>query len=780
MGANCKRYNTTVCAAACPRTRHRERGMKMQRTWYKRLLLSYFPILLITIGIIVLISISIINEISIKETEKANHIFSRYVTDSIQTSLKGLERVILEELSSNQTVYQFFEPNVQTPPPLANYETSRALRKLLDEYPFFHSIYLYRVKDQVVLTKNAIEPLNDFLDKDYVMQALEQPAATTWSDVRSYSDLSLDPKENVITMTKRAMLPFGNQGIVVVNVRVDALLAIVDEMINKDITFMDIRGADGQRVYPVKWPEGESAFPDKPQGNTVSHIHSDYIGWDFISGIRAGKMFEWMKVISHIWLGVGILTVLASIVYMLHITRRNYRPIEAIVKQVQAIQSRSTAKGKDRDEFAFIGRVLGSLIDQSLQYEKQHREDLIVRRKQLFQELIQGNRRLTPQQWAQTMERFRLPQSFTRLVVSIVEIDQYRCFRQQFSEEDQGLLKFALSNVASEFYFGDGRSTWAEWIAANRLAVLYIEEADNVLEADSLNDTIEKFRTWVAVNLKFSVTVGIGSSVGDAAGISRSYLQASTALSYKMSLGNNQAISFDELQEVPTGDTHKYYQLANGMLEDFRVASPSWPTQLEQLTQYLAHNPIRDEEIRNLLHYLIGLFRRAMDGYPAELRDYWQQHTQPKLSEALEEAETLEEALPVFTSCFKQLYEQYAAAREAKSQRHLINDIRAYIEGNYANPDLSLKHLSDKFAINGKYSSQLFKAEFGMKFVDFLVSLRMQQAKKLLLECEDSINDISSKVGYTHPISFGRTFKKIVGVTPGDYRKYMQDTQTKP
>jgi two-component system, response regulator YesN len=53
------------------------------------------------------------------------------------------------------------------------------------------------------------------------------------------------------------------------------------------------------------------------------------------------------------------------------------------------------------------------------------------------------------------------------------------------------------------------------------------------------------------------------------------------------------------------------------------------------------------------------------------------------------------------------------------------------------------------------------------------VNLRMEHAKTLLLQTDEPINDIAMSVGYIHAISFGRTFKKVVGVTPGDFRKYM-------
>lgn len=82
-----------------------------------------------------------------------------------------------------------------------------------------------------------------------------------------------------------------------------------------------------------------------------------------------------------------------------------------------------------------------------------------------------------------------------------------------------------------------------------------------------------------------------------------------------------------------------------------------------------------------------------------------------------------------------------------------------------------MKHLSDRFHISAKYASYLFKEEFNLKFVDFIVKLRMERAQELLAETNETIQNISIRVGYANSITFGRVFKRIVGVTPGDYRK---------
>lgn len=746
----------------------------MPRTWSKRLFLSYVPVFLITVGVIVLVAISMLSEISVKETQKANRIFTGYVMDSMDTSLRGIERLILEEMNHNQRFTEFFEAGGGEADRFLHFEVSKEFRKIKNENPMIHSIYFYRAKDDLVITENTVEKLGNFHDQSFVRQMLERAPDRHWSPPRLYSDLSLQSEYRVVSISKRALLPFGSQGIVVVNVEVESLLGIVDQMINSEITFMEIRSHEGHLIYPRAAEEGDAAG-ESSRGTAVSRLSSDYLHLTFVSGIKSGAMFAWIKLISHIWLGIAIATVLAGTVYMIHVTRKNYRPIQAIMEQIQSFQHRSMSKGKDGDEFSFIGKVLENLMEQSVHYEKQHREDLIVRRRQLFQELIEGKSNVTQETWKLHMERFQMPRRFSRLIAAVVEVDQYRSFQSRYTEEDQQLLKFALTNVANEFYTGSNHYAWCEWISAKRLAILFLYGDEETFEPEPLSETMEQFRTWVAVNLKFSVTVGIGPAVSEIRGISASFQKALNALSYKMALGNNQVISFSELMGEPAPDIHRYIQQINKLVEDFRFCGPAWVHQAEQLALNLEKDLLRDEDLHYLIQYLTSLFSRSMGDYPPETAGYWLEQVRPGLLGVLEEAETLEEALPVVTGSLKRLHEHHVSVRELKNQKHLMNDIRVYIEENFANPDLSLNHLSDKFGVNAKYSSQLFKAEFGMKFVDFLVNLRMERAKKLLLETEESINDISLMVGYNHPISFGRTFKKTVGVTPGDYRKYIRD-----
>jgi YesN/AraC family two-component response regulator len=123
------------------------------------------------------------------------------------------------------------------------------------------------------------------------------------------------------------------------------------------------------------------------------------------------------------------------------------------------------------------------------------------------------------------------------------------------------------------------------------------------------------------------------------------------------------------------------------------------------------------------------------------------------------------------TQLFDRLHLILVRWREDHSNHVLIVKIKDYITVHYTSPELSLQHLSDKFGLSPRYVSKLFKDTYGEKFVDYVASIRMEKAKERLLESTESVQEIAESVGYATDISFIRTFKRIVGQTPGEFRK---------
>lgn len=89
----------------------------------------------------------------------------------------------------------------------------------------------------------------------------------------------------------------------------------------------------------------------------------------------------------------------------------------------------------------------------------------------------------------------------------------------------------------------------------------------------------------------------------------------------------------------------------------------------------------------------------------------------------------------------------------------------------YFNKPLSLPLVAEKSGMSLSSFIRLFKRKTGMTFVDYLNSVRMAAACRLLKDPELSLLRISMVCGYNNQSHFNRVFKKFVGMAPGVYKK---------
>jgi len=98
------------------------------------------------------------------------------------------------------------------------------------------------------------------------------------------------------------------------------------------------------------------------------------------------------------------------------------------------------------------------------------------------------------------------------------------------------------------------------------------------------------------------------------------------------------------------------------------------------------------------------------------------------------------------------------------------DEILKYINNNL-HRDISLSDLADAINMSYVYAGIFFKEKIGMNFIDFLQKNRIELARRLLAESNKNIEEISIEAGFVSINNFYRVFKKIVGVSPGVYRK---------
>lgn len=84
---------------------------------------------------------------------------------------------------------------------------------------------------------------------------------------------------------------------------------------------------------------------------------------------------------------------------------------------------------------------------------------------------------------------------------------------------------------------------------------------------------------------------------------------------------------------------------------------------------------------------------------------------------------------------------------------------------------LRLAELSRQFGLTPDHLGRVFKQQVGVRFRDFALKERLYQAATKLLQTEGSVKEIAGEAGYQHASDFSRTFKRLFGVTPQEFRR---------
>lgn len=96
--------------------------------------------------------------------------------------------------------------------------------------------------------------------------------------------------------------------------------------------------------------------------------------------------------------------------------------------------------------------------------------------------------------------------------------------------------------------------------------------------------------------------------------------------------------------------------------------------------------------------------------------------------------------------------------------------IITFIGKHYDDPDLNISKVSKETGVPGSKISLTLKEIYNYNFKQYLNSLRIAEAKRLLLETDENITRIALDVGYNNPTHFHRIFKKAEDVSPREFR----------
>jgi len=104
-----------------------------------------------------------------------------------------------------------------------------------------------------------------------------------------------------------------------------------------------------------------------------------------------------------------------------------------------------------------------------------------------------------------------------------------------------------------------------------------------------------------------------------------------------------------------------------------------------------------------------------------------------------------------------------------RKDKKIIDVVKSYIQENYKH-DISLGTLGGIAYVSPNHLSEVFKEQTGESVVDYITRVRIEKSKELLKDISIKVYEVSDLVGYEDSAYFSKVFKKVVGVSPVEYR----------
>ena len=118
---------------------------------------------------------------------------------------------------------------------------------------------------------------------------------------------------------------------------------------------------------------------------------------------------------------------------------------------------------------------------------------------------------------------------------------------------------------------------------------------------------------------------------------------------------------------------------------------------------------------------------------------------------------------------YGQIMSQAQQGQDNLEKKQVYLDIIDYIQRNL-HRNIKITEIAEKFGYNAKYLSHLFAEIRGIPLKQYILNQKIDAANFMLADNDKPVTDIAAELGFSDVHNFARTYKKLTGLTPSEYR----------
>lgn len=264
------------------------------------------------------------------------------------------------------------------------------------------------------------------------------------------------------------------------------------------------------------------------------------------------------------------------------------------------------------------------------------------------------------------------------------------------------------------------------------------------------------------------IAIGISQEMKEITRWSEGYNQANLACEYAMYEPLNQSIieykdvtcHFDRKKVIQTL-IEKELPSAFEVLDEKKLKE-----HLQKIFEEIYRRRFPLLEILQICEHILHAASKEIPEFVQVLKEidggHWEEHIQQQFLKLREIQQYFIHLLLSILAIIKE--------KRNKQGNRTIELVKQIIEEEYKD-EMDLSRLAERVFLTPSYLSKYFKTETGETITDYLIKIRLNKAKELLKNRLDyKTYEVGHKVGYHDPAYFNKLFKRMVGMTPKEYR----------
>jgi len=325
-------------------------------------------------------------------------------------------------------------------------------------------------------------------------------------------------------------------------------------------------------------------------------------------------------------------------------------------------------------------------------------------------------------------------------------------------------LEFIKAYAKNEFGKLENARVYCLDVSLTKVAVLIIsDDEDEKNRTNVVKNMIDSIYLEIKNTFDKDLFFAVGGMYENNLSIVSSFNEAKQVLEYK---GHNQKIVAMWFSEMPQRGEDCYYPIDL----ELRLISCVKAGNVEEMKRIIGTVYIENFVKRQLSSRMIEQLVFLMKG--TILRELGYIHSDEHINEILKRTESLTNVDEIFNIIQEAhcLVCQFVNDLKRNDRVDLKNEVIDYIEKSFMQENLCLHNVAEQFKVSEAYMYLFFKENIGSTFSDYLEARRIHYACTLLASTNLPIKEVSYNSGYCNDHTFRRAFKKVIGVTPSEYK----------